>query len=117
MVLDPRDPNSRSCGSFFVNPVVDETAYREFAARVAQDHPHFPAGQGRVKLAAAWLIEQAGFHKGYRFGRVGLSEKHCLAIVNRDGGSAAEIHALAQRIQTAVAAKFGVELTPEPLLL
>lgn len=115
MLLDASDPNGRSCGSFFLNPIVS-------AARAEQVRALTPGGaaptyaqpDGRVKLAAGWLIEQSGFAKGLRDGHVGLSSKHALAIVAHDGASAGEVLALARRIQAGVRERFGVELTPEP---
>lgn len=112
MVLDPHDPDTRSDGSFFMNPVLSAAAYEEFA-RKAPDAPHFPSG-GEVKLSAAWLIEHAGFAKGFTHGHVGLSTKHTLAIVNRGGGTAAEVVELVRMIQARVGERFGVEMHPEP---
>jgi len=112
MVLDPRDPDTRSVGSFFMNPVLGAAEYEAFARR-APDGPHFPAGED-VKLSAAWLIEHAGFQKGFAHGNVGLSTKHSLAIVNRGGGSAAEVIELVYMIQTRVREKYGIKLEPEP---
>ena len=112
MVLDPNDPDTRSDGSFFMNPVLSAAAYEELA-RTAPDAPHFPAGDD-VKLSAAWLIEHAGFHKGFTHGNVGLSTKHTLAIVNRSGGTAAQVVELVTMIQDRVRERFGVELHPEP---
>ena len=112
MVLDPGDPDTRSDGSFFMNPVLSRVDYEEFA-RHAPDAPHFPAGDD-VKLSAAWLIENAGFSRGFRHGNVGLSSKHTLAIVNRGGGTAAEVVELVRMIQQKVRDAFGVEMHPEP---
>jgi UDP-N-acetylmuramate dehydrogenase len=112
MVLDPADPDTRSDGSFFMNPVLSPAAYEEFA-RKAPDAPHFPSGD-EVKLSAAWLIEHAGFAKGFTHGNVGLSTKHTLAIVNRGGGTAAEVVELVRMIQGRVREAFGVEMHPEP---
>ncbi len=112
MVLDPTDPDTRSDGSFFMNPVIPSVAYDEFA-RKAPDAPHFPAGDD-VKLSAAWLIEHAGFGKGFTHGNVGLSTKHTLAVVNRGGGTAAEVIELVRMIQAKVRDTFGVEIHPEP---
>jgi len=105
MVIDPADPDTRSDGSFFMNPIVPK--------EVAHDMPGFPVGD-QIKLSAAWLIENAGFHKGFVHGNVGLSSKHTLAIINRGGGTAREVLELVRMIQAAVRAKFGVELHPEP---
>ena len=108
MVLDPLDPDTRSDGSFFMNPIVSD-----FWPFAHLDMPHFPSGDG-VKLSAAWLIEHAGFHKGFVHGNVGLSTKHTLAIINRGGGTAAEVVELVRMIQEGVRSKFGVEIHPEP---
>lgn len=112
MVIDPGDPDTRSDGSFFMNPVIPAAQYEAFA-RHAPNAPHFPSG-GEVKLSAAWLIEHAGFTKGFTHGNVGLSTKHSLAIVNRGGGTAAEVVELVRMIQEKVREEFGVEIHPEP---
>lgn len=115
MLLDPSDPNGRSCGSFFLNPLVSaERAEQVRALAASGSAPTYAQPDGRVKLAAGWLIEQSGFAKGWRDGHVGLSSKHALAIVAHDGASASEVTALARRIQAGVRERFGVELTPEP---
>ncbi len=116
MVVDPEDPNSRSCGSFFTNPILDKRVYHRFAEEAPENHPRYPAGPDRVKLSAAWLIEQSGFSKGYVKGNVGLSAKHCLAVINRGGGTAVEVMALVSEIRDIVYLKFGIILTPEPVL-
>jgi UDP-N-acetylmuramate dehydrogenase len=113
MVLDPGDPDTRSDGSFFMNPIVTPSEYEAFARR-APSAPHFPASDGSVKVSAAWLIEHAGFPKGLVHGNVGLSSKHTLAVINRGGGTAAEVLALVRMIQSGVREAFGVELHPEP---
>jgi UDP-N-acetylmuramate dehydrogenase len=112
MVLDPTDPDTRSDGSFFMNPVLTAEQYAVFAER-APEAPHFPSGDD-VKLSAAWLIEHSGFHKGFVHGNVGLSSKHTLAVINRGGGTAAEVAELVGMIQEKVRATFGVEIHPEP---
>ncbi len=115
MLLDAADPNGRSCGSFFLNPVVtgaDAERVRGLAEGAAL--PSYAQPDGRVKLAAGWLIEQSGFGRGLRDGNVGLSTKHALAIVAHHGATADEVARLSQRIQAGVRARFGVELTPEP---
>ena len=112
MVLDPEDGDTRSDGSFFMNPVIAANEYEQFARR-APDAPHFPAGD-EVKLSAAWLIEHAGFTKGFAHGNVGLSSKHTLAVVNRGGGTAREVIELVAMIQQAVREKFGIAIHPEP---
>jgi UDP-N-acetylmuramate dehydrogenase len=116
MVLDPDDPNRRSCGSFFVNPIVSAgEADRLAALGLMPPMPRWPQADGRVKLSAAWLIERAGFPRGYRKGAVGLSSRHALALVAHDGARARDVLALARRLQEAVRARFGVALVPEPV--
>ena len=123
MVIDPADTDSRSVGSFFVNPVVTQEEFEKIQSHAArhgvnaENIPTFPAGGGRVKLAAAWLIEQSGFERGYRYGNVGISRKHSLAIVNRGGGLAREVLELAGRIKFRVRETFAVTLVPEPLFV
>jgi len=120
MVLDPADPDTRSVGSFFMNPVLTQEG---FAAVVEQrrtaghagDVPAFPEGNGR-KIPAAWLVEQAGFGRGMVRGGVGISRKHALALVNRTG-SAAELLAFAREIQNGVFRMFGVLLEMEPAVI
>ncbi len=122
MVISPGDPDSRSAGSFFKNPVVSEevAAMVEEAARRVEDSsiagtlPRFAAPEGKVKLPAAWLIERAGFHKGFSRGPVGLSSKHTLALVNLGGATARDILALMREIQARVRESFGIDLRPEP---
>ncbi len=119
MLLLEGDPDCRSAGSFFKNPVVGV----EFLERpVARGAPHFPAGPGaenvgRVKIPAAWLIEQAGFKKGYALGAAGISSRHTLALINKGGASAEEILALAEKIAAGVEARFGIRLEREPVLV
>jgi UDP-N-acetylmuramate dehydrogenase len=119
-VIDPADPDSRSVGSFFMNPVVTPDRLGEIERRLTEDQaastriPFFTAPGALIKLSAAWLIEQAGFAKGYEYGRVGLSSKHTLAIVAHEGGTADEVMELAARIQKGVEERFSVRLVPEP---
>ena len=118
MVIDPADPDSVSAGSFFTNPVLEHEAYEALARRAAPGHPPaWPEPDGRVKTSAAWLIEQAGFRRGYGNGRVGISAKHTLALVNRGGATTAELMALAREIAAGVRERFGVALHPEPVLV
>jgi UDP-N-acetylmuramate dehydrogenase len=115
MVVDAEDPESRSAGSFFTNPIVDA----ELAAKLALEYPNmplWPAGE-RTKLSAGWLIERAGFPKGTTRGNVRISNKHALALVNGGGATTAELLALAAEIQDGVRAKMGVELQREPILV
>jgi UDP-N-acetylmuramate dehydrogenase len=117
MVLDPGDPNRRSCGSFFVNPIVARgEADRLAALGLTPTMPCWRQPDGRVKLSAAWLIERAGFPRGYRKGSVGLSTRHALAVVAHEGARARDVLAFARRIREAVRARFGVALVPEPVL-
>lgn len=118
MVVDADDPNACSCGSFFTNPIMDLAAWQTLSERAHPlQPPHFAAGEGQVKVAAAWLIENAGFHKGFGAGAIGLSQKHTLAIVNRGGGTATEVVAFARTIRAGVEARFGVTLVPEPVFV
>jgi len=116
MVIDAEDPNRRSAGSFFVNPVVAKEQADAIEASVGAPMPRYPAGE-RVKLSAAWLIEKAGFVRGSGEGKVGLSTRHALALVNRGGASASELVAFARRVQDAVRERFDVRLTAEPQLV
>lgn len=108
MVIDRTDPDTRSDGSFFMNPIVRPGDVSGYSGAL------FPAGEGLVKLSAAWLIEHSGFQKGFVHGNVGLSSKHTLAIINRGGGTAAEVRELVQMIQDRVRETFGVDIHPEP---
>ena len=124
MVLDPADPDTRSAGSFFTNPVIsqaalaalEETARARFGPAVMV--PRFPAGDGQAKVPAAWLIERAGFGKGYSSGTgARISAKHTLALVNPGGGSTKGLLALAAEIRDGVRAAFAIELVAEPVLV
>jgi UDP-N-acetylmuramate dehydrogenase len=134
MVLDPADPDTRSAGSFFTNPVITQAqfaAMRDAArARFGPDVavPSYPAvkgdgearsaGGGQVKVPAGWLIERSGFAKGFPTGAaVRISSKHTLALVNAGGGSTKALLELAAQIRDGVLASFGVELVPEPVLV
>ena len=117
MVIDPGDSNRRSAGSFFKNPIVDAEKFESIAERYSSQVPHFPSSNGNIKIPAAWLIEKAGFHKGFVMGNAGISTKHTLAIINRGGATAAEIIALQSSIQSAVSETFGIELIPEPVFI
>lgn len=118
MVLDPTDPNTRSAGSFFTNPVLSAPAFAELerrwrAAGGTAAIPTFPAGADR-KVPAAWLVEHAGFPRGFRRGGVGVSSRHALALVNLGGGTSAELLELAETIRAGVVKQFGVTLEYEP---
>ncbi len=117
MVVDAADPNRRSCGSFYLNPIVSARDLAGIEARVGDPGmPRWPQPDGRVKLSAAWLIERAGFARGERDGPVGLSTRHSLAIVCHDGARARDVVAFAGRIRAQVQERFGVHLSPEPAL-
>lgn len=113
MLVDPADPDSVSAGSFFTNPILDAAK----AAALPGDAPRWPASDGRVKTSAAWLIEQAGFGRGFGEGCVGLSSKHTLALVNRGGATTAQLIDFARRIRDGVRERFGVDLEVEPALI
>ena len=117
MLLDASDPNGRSCGSFFVNPVLGAQQFSQFLERAAGlgNLPQYPQSDGRVKLSAGWLIEQAGFPRGTRDGAVGLSTKHALALVAHSGAQASDVKRFAARVQRGVLERFGVRLEPEPV--
>ena len=119
MVIDPADPDSVSAGSFFTNPILEPEDFARLQARTAElgGPPAFPEPDGRIKTSAAWLIERAGFHRGYGDGRAGISSKHTLALVNRGGASTVELMALAREIAAGVQQRFGVALAPEPVLV
>jgi UDP-N-acetylmuramate dehydrogenase len=117
MVIDASDPNHRSCGSFFLNPILYRGAADAVLARAGDSAmPCWSQPDGRVKLSAAWLIERAGFVRGQRAGPVGISTRHTLAIVAHDGARAADLLGFAGRVRDAVEARFGVRLTPEPVV-
>jgi UDP-N-acetylmuramate dehydrogenase len=120
MVLDPQDPDTRSVGSFFTNPVLSREQWAAVQDRLAEagEAPNWPAPDGTVKVPAAWLIEKAGFAKGHP-GRdgVAISSKHTLALTHRGGGSTAALLDLAREIRDGVADRFGVTLHPEPVMI
>lgn len=123
MVFDLSDPDSRSAGSFFMNPIVtpEQASDVERRARATgslgegEKMPSFSAAGGQIKLAAGWLIERAGFKRGLRRGRAAISSRHALALVNLGEASATEVMALAAEIQAGVFERFGVHLEPEPV--
>jgi len=114
MLINPRDPNSRSCGSFFLNPIISKTQFHS----LQKSYPLIPAFpfRNKIKISAGWLIENSGFQKGYRENGVGLSEKHALALINING-SAKNLLALAHKIQKSVRQKFQITLHPEPVVI
>jgi UDP-N-acetylmuramate dehydrogenase len=120
MLLSPGDPDSRSAGSFFKNPVLSAKRYEELANRAAARGlkvPSYPALSQQSKVSAAWLVENSGFHKGHTMGAVGISTKHALAIVNRGGATAADVIALRDEIQAKVEHAWGVRLEAEPVFV
>jgi UDP-N-acetylmuramate dehydrogenase len=120
MLLDERDPDTRSAGSFFTNPIVTARDYAELAAAAATV-PHWPEADGRVKLSAAWLIEHAGFSRGFRLADdpdgARISTKHTLALTNPGDGGTASLIRLARYIRDGVQAAFEIELANEPTLV
>jgi UDP-N-acetylmuramate dehydrogenase len=120
MLVVPGDPDGRSAGSFFKNPVLSEEQHEDLKKRASAKGfliPSYPALEKSKKVSAAWLVEKSGFARGYGFGRVGISSKHALAIVNRGGGTAAEVLALKDQIQQRVEEIWGVRLEPEPVFV
>jgi UDP-N-acetylmuramate dehydrogenase len=122
MLIVPGDDDCRSAGSFFKNPIVSLKQHATVLA-VAEDRgisrkpPSYPAGDGTVKLSAAWLVENSGFSKGFSLGPAAISRKHTLAIVNRGNACATDILALKERVQRGVFDTFGIELHPEPVMV
>jgi UDP-N-acetylmuramate dehydrogenase len=114
MVLDAEDPDTYSVGSFFTNPVLPAA---DAETVVAQGAPGWPNPDGTVKTSAAWLIEHAGFAKGYGRDGVSISTKHTLALTNRGNGSTAALLDLAREIRDGVRERYGVTLVPEPVLV
>jgi len=116
MLIVPGDPDCRSAGSFFKNPVIPAEHFQRIVAGLdGTNVPHYPVPDGQVKIPAAWLLDQAGFHKGYALGRAGISSKHTLALINRDRASASDIAALRDEIIAKVEEKFAIRLEPEPV--
>jgi UDP-N-acetylmuramate dehydrogenase len=121
MVIDEQDPNSKSAGSFFKNPIVGGERFAEIAAIAAkfgvENVPNFAVDEKSVKIPAAWLIENSGFEKGYIKNGAGISTRHTLALINCGAAAAKDVISLKNEIQTKVKEKFGVELTPEPVFI
>ncbi len=120
MLIVAGDADCQSAGSFFKNPVLSETQHEDLTQRAAARGltvPTYPALETRKKVSAAWLVEHSGFTKGFGFGRVGISSKHALAIVNRGQATAAEVLALKEQIQQRVEEIWGVRLEPEPVMV
>src|SRR3954453_5984992 len=118
MVIDRDDPDSVSVGSFFMNPILSPEEIDEIARRAGVRPPAFPEPDGRVKTSAAWLVERAGFERGYDMpGPAAISTKHTLALTNRGGATTAELLALAHEVADGVERQLGVRLVPEPVLV
>ncbi|HEY3975058.1 MAG TPA: UDP-N-acetylmuramate dehydrogenase [Candidatus Sulfotelmatobacter sp.] len=120
MLIVPGDPDGRSAGSFFKNPVLSEEQHKELETRAAAKGltlPSYPALEKSRKVSAAWLVEKSGFARGGGIGRVGISSKHALAIVNRGGATADDVLALKDQIQQRVEEIWGVRLEPEPVMV
>jgi UDP-N-acetylmuramate dehydrogenase len=116
MVIEAGDPDTRSVGSFFVNPLVPLDVHRSLVSAFGEV-PSFPAGPGLVKVPAAWLIERAGIARGFAQGAAAVSSKHPLALVTRPGARASDVVDLAVHIKRTVADRFGIALRPEPMLV
>jgi len=120
MLITAGDPDSRSAGSFFKNPVLSESQHQELIRRAAErglQVPSYPALSQQRKVSAAWLVENSGLPRGYVKGNAGISSKHALAIVNRGGATAADILALKDEIQARVGQAWGIRLEPEPVFV
>ena len=120
MLIVEGDPDSRSAGSFFKNPVLSEQQHEDLKKRAAAKNltiPSYPALDRNRKISAAWLVEHSGFSRGYGVGHVGISTKHALAIVNRGGATATEVLAMKDQIQQRVEELWGVRLEPEPVFV
>lgn len=123
MVLDPEDHDTWSAGSFFTNPILTAEEYQEFVAKVHERlgedvmPPAFPTGDGRTKTSAAWVIDKAGFTKGYGDGPARISTKHTLALTNRGAATTEDLLALAREVRDGVRAAFGVTLVNEPVMV
>jgi len=120
MLITPGDPDCQSAGSFFKNPVLSAEQHENLKQRAAARGltvPSYPALETHKKVSAAWLVERSGFTKGFGFGRVGISTRHALAIVNRGGATAADVLALKEQIQHRVEEIWGVRLEPEPVMV
>jgi UDP-N-acetylmuramate dehydrogenase len=113
MVLNTSDPNGKSAGSFFTNPILTAEQAQALKKKAGETLPLYAYGEGH-KTSAAWLIENSGFHKGFKLGNAALSSKHTLALINPGNAMAQDLIALAQKIQKTVDEKWGIRLIPEP---
>jgi UDP-N-acetylmuramate dehydrogenase len=117
MLIVEGDPDCRSAGSFFKNPIISETDFARLQSEIDAAIPHYPAPAGNVKTSAAWLIEHSGFAKGFARGPAAISRKHTLALTNTGGAKATDILELAREIRRGVFDRFGIRLTPEPVFV
>ncbi len=120
MLIIPGDADCQSAGSFFKNPVLSAGQHDDLKQRAVARGltlPSYPALETRKKVSAAWLVERSGFNKGFGFGRVGISTKHALAIINRGQATAADVIALKEHIQQRVEEIWGIRLEPEPVMV
>ncbi len=120
MLLVPGDPDSRSAGSFFKNPILTAEQFENLTGRAAEKNleiPSYPALQAHHKISAAWLVEHSGFSKGFRLGEAAISTKHALALVNTGSAHARDIIHLKETVQQQVQAEWGILLDPEPVFV
>jgi UDP-N-acetylmuramate dehydrogenase len=120
MLIVPGDPDCRSAGSFFKNPVLSETRFHDLASRAESKSlkiPSYPALDAQRKVSAAWLVEHSGFSKGFTMGAAGISRKHALALINTGSARAADVVRLQETIQHGVEIAWGVLLEPEPVFV
>jgi UDP-N-acetylmuramate dehydrogenase len=120
MLIVEGEADCRSAGSFFKNPIVPQSILTGIATALSLPSdkiPHWPADNGQIKLPAAWLLEHAGFPKGFQLGNAGISSRHTLALINRGNATAADIANLRDSIQQQVKARFNIELEQEPVQL
>jgi UDP-N-acetylmuramate dehydrogenase len=117
MLIVEGDPDCRSAGSFFKNPILTGEEYARLQNGSNEAVPRYPAATGMVKTSAAWLIERAGFRKGFAIGPAAISGKHTLAIINRGGATAEDIVRLARKIRQGVEERFALRLIPEPVFV
>jgi len=123
MILHEEDPNTRSVGSFFVNPILDKEPFALLLEAIkpymaeGERIPNYPTLDGKIKVSAAWLIEHAGYARGYVHGNVGLSTRHALALINRGGATAHDVISFAREIRNRVRERFDITLVPEPTLV
>jgi UDP-N-acetylmuramate dehydrogenase len=117
MLLIDGDPNSRSAGSFFKNPIVSEEVCARVQEQIAEPVPRYLMPGGSVKIPAAWLIERAGISRGFAMGPAAISSRHTLSLVNAGGARAEDIVRLAREVRGRVEQRFGIRLVPEPVFL